>query len=224
MKSLISLCIPCKNRTHDLKRVMPSLVRAAAFSPPVEVLILDYDSQDDLAQYMATVQSPSIAYRKYEHPTPYHMAHARNLSVLASHGEYFVISSTDISVAENFFATVRALIHTHQPTWLSPSRYKGVIVCKREEFLRIGGYDERIEFYGCDDREIEARLVRSGGKHVEYPWQLLQVIRTPNEEKIKNYRLSLSKAEMSRLTHVVLDDNNARGVVVANENGWGAWN
>ena len=45
---LISLCLPCHNRTHDLKRVMPYLLGAANFSPPVEIVVIDYNSQDDL--------------------------------------------------------------------------------------------------------------------------------------------------------------------------------
>lgn len=229
MDNLISLCIPCHNRTHDLKRVMPYLIAAANYSPPVEIVVVDYNSQDDLRQFMMqTLQSPLeggniITYKPYHGRDHYHMAHARNLSVVASTGEYFVISSTDIYFHPVFFQAIRDEIDFHGYTWMYEPRYKGVIACLRDEFMDAGGYDERFEFYGPEDRELHARLVRRGGKHGVLPPGLVSVFPTPNEQKVQNYRLALTKREMHIRGKAILDENNDAELLVANPDGWGKW-
>ena len=126
---LISLCIPCRNRTYDLKRTMPYLLEAAKNSPPIEIVVIDYNSKDDLFQYMQSVfrmpkgDETSIIYRKYIGRDYYHMAHARNLSVLASSGEYFVIISADIWLESEFLNLARKIIEENNYNWLRGSDY-----------------------------------------------------------------------------------------------------
>jgi len=52
---LISICIPCKNRTYDLKKTIPHIIRAANISPPVEIVVINYGSEDDLNEYISFV-------------------------------------------------------------------------------------------------------------------------------------------------------------------------
>ena len=227
---LISLCLPCHNRTHDLKLVMPYLIGTANFSPPVEIVVINYSSQDDLHAYMTRIletplaEGNSIVYERYIGRDHYHMAHARNLSVLASSGDYFVITSADIYFEPHFIRAARNMLELYDYTWLYDERYCGVIICRREEFIAAGGYDERFEFYGPEDRDLDARLRRRGARFGVLPPGLVHVISTPNEEKIRHYRLPLSKREMHLDGMRVLMENNANGVLVANPEGWGAWN
>ena len=227
----ISFCIPVHNRTHDLKRTLPHLLAAANACPPVEIMVLDYNSPDDLGQYIQDVLQANrlepgvvLAYARYTGRNYYHMAHARNLSVLASSGEYIVILSADIYPAIGFIEAVRRLIAERGYVWMYDERYKGVIVCQRQEFIAVGGYDERFEFYGPEDRDLDMRLRRRGDNFGLLPAGLVNVIRTPDSEKAKNYRLPLSKDEMSALMHPIFEENNAGGVTIANlGQGWGRW-
>lgn len=230
-RMLISFCIPVHNRTYDLKRTMPHLVAAANACPPVEIMVLDYNSPDDLGEYVRDVlqadglgRGVTLAYAKYTGRDYYHMAHARNLSVLAAAGEYIVIMSADIYPVLGFLEAARQLIAERGYTWMYDERYRGVIVCKRQEFIDAGGYDERFEFYGPEDRDLDMRLRRRGDNFGLLPAGLLNVIRTPDREKAKNYRLALSKDEMSARMHLIFEENNARGVTIANlGRGWGQW-
>lgn len=217
---LISLCIPCHNRTHDLKQTMPYLLATAHASPPVEIVIIDYNSQDDLAQYIANLDNDTVSYFKYTGRDYYHMAHARNLSVKAARGEYIVIMSTDIYPAKEFIQIVREMLKDGY-IWMHGRRYTGVIVCQRQEFIDAGGYDERFEFYGPEDTDLHDRLVRRGAKFGLLP-PLLTIIPTSNHEKIKNYRLPLSKRQMHRRGMVVYEENREASVLVANQGAeWG---
>lgn len=226
---VISLCIPCMNRTYDLKKIMPSLIKAANASPPVELMILDYGSQDDLFPYIMNLKTDQLkdgnclSYTKHGLPNYFRMAHARNLSVLASEGEYVVISSTDIELDESFFAVIREHIEKDAPTWLHFKNETGVITIKRDEFIAAGGFDERFEFYGSEDKDLYLRLLRRGTPHVIMPGKLFHAIRTPDEVKIQNYRLKITKKEMDERGKVFYYENIQNGVLVANPEGWGAW-
>jgi hypothetical protein len=227
---LISLCIPCHNRTYDLKRTMPYLVAAANYSPPVEICVLDYNSPDDLRDYfekaMGTytlVSGNSMLYRKYSGRDYYHMSHARNLATLMSSGEYFWTLSADIYLDDGAIEHARYLIGRYRYDWLQPNRYHGAIVCKRQTFIDAGGYDERLEWYGPEDRDLADRLIRRGERMGVFPGSMIHIIPTPDREKVKNYRLSLNKHKMSAQGHKIYQENVVNNVLVANSNGWGKW-
>ena len=40
------------NRTYDLKKTLPLTIQAADASPPVEIVVLNYNSKDDLEDYI----------------------------------------------------------------------------------------------------------------------------------------------------------------------------
>ena len=223
---VISLCIPCMNRTHDLKKVMRSLIKAANASPPVEICILDYNSHDDLQEYIQGVVKSggdAITYHRYYGREHYHMAHARNLSVLASKGEYVVISSTDIQLDIEFFSIIRRHIENFSPMWMNFDNETGVLIIRRQEFVAAGGFDERFEFYGSEDIDLYLRLLRRGSSRVTLPGKLFHANYTPDEVKVQNYREPLTKAEMDQRGKVYYWENIDKNVLVANPKGWGAW-
>ena len=153
---LISLCIPCMNRTYDLRRTLPRMMTAAEASPPTEIAILDYNSSDGLEAYVSQF-GKAITYTRYTGRSYYHMAHAWNLASRCSEGEYVVLMGADALLAERYIVALRELI-AEGATWIRGRHYKGILCIKRSEFIAAGGYDEQFEFYGGEDKEIEARL------------------------------------------------------------------
>ena len=226
----ISICIPSMNRTDDLRQVLPQLISAANACPPVEIVVLDYNSSDGLAEYITEAQAAKLTggsrltYRRYEGRDTYHMAHARNLSVRASTGDYALISSSDIIVGASYIRAVRERIAAGYP-WVYPSdRFVGVICVRRSEFDAAGGFDERFEFYGKEDRDLHARLVRRGVRAATVPDAGLSLIYTPWPKKLANYRPGVGRREMHKRSLKLYEQNVARGVLVANEGReWGAW-
>lgn len=216
---IISLCIPCMNRAHDLKRTMPHTLAEAESSPPIEVCVLDYNSQDDLADFIGE----GISYHHYTGRDHYHMAHAYNLAMKLSIGEYIVIMGADAIIKNGYIKAIRELIEDGC-IWMRGRHKKGIVCCQREEFVNAGGYDERFEFYGGEDKDLEHRLRRRGGKFGLVPDGMVDTIITPNSQKLKNYRVRISKREMILHNKAIRDQNNAEGVLVANEGReWGAW-
>jgi len=222
---IISVCIPCMNRTYDLKETMPYIIKAANYSPPVEIVVLDYNSQDDLAEYIKSVRKVTeLSYFKYIGRDYYHMAHARNLTILSSKGEWIVNFSTDLIPCEQYFETIRKIIQQDNYLWLRHNnQFIGVIAIKRDEFIDAGGYDERFEFYGKEDKDLIARLERRGSKFT-FITSNLKIISTPNTEKTKNYRLKLSRWRMGKISKSIYEDNISNNVLVANlGKEWGQW-
>ena len=222
---LISWALPCHRRVDDLRRVFPDVIAAAEASPPVEVVIVDYANADgDLDEF----DVPGVRIVRYRGRDHYHMAHARNLSIRASGGDYVVITSTDIAPRPAFFPAVRGIIAETGATWLRPStfQYVGVVVVARAELLAAGGYDERFEFYGGEDRDLTYRLCRRNPPEAmaTYPAaDLLTMIPTPNDQRLLHYRTDMTKHEMMERAAVIRSENMAAGVLVANEGQeWGA--
>lgn len=229
---IISICIPCMNRTYDLRRTLPYLVHAANTSPPVEIVILDYNSQDDLSEYMRHVAQTTkfvggsfLTYRKYARGDYFHMAHSRNLSVLASCGEFIVASPADVILHKDYFAMVREALDEDDYVFLyHHRRFVGVLGCSRKEFIDAGGYDERFEFYGKEDKDILLRLKRRGGKSKQLPTKMmLGLLITTKEDKFKNYRLKLSRKQIKMRAKQIYLYNIENEVLVANKDGWGKW-
>ena len=213
---LISFCIPCMNRTYNLEDSMPHFIKAANESPPVEILILNYNSQDNLAEFIKGVsglkKGNTLSYVKYEGEKYYHLAHAWNLAVRASVGDYIVIAGADAIFEKDYVKTLRGLINNNY-TWMRARRYKGIVAIKRNVFMEIGGYDERFEVYGGEDKDLEARLIRKKEKFGLIPRNLVNVIRTPQSKKLVNYTPNISQDEAERLELKILSEDK----IVANK-------
>jgi GT2 family glycosyltransferase len=234
---IISFCIPNMNRTHDLRKTLPYAIVAANESPPVEILVLDYDSKDGLVQFLQETSDNEfletgnvLTYAKSAPHEYFSISHARNCAAKASKGDYLAILDADIALQIDFVEVVRALIDKEQPAWMVESRngLGRLPIVRRDEFMNAGGYDERFNVCGPEDKDICARLKRRGGKFVAYP-DLTFEIPTPYRMKFANVDarpyagMGQIKREMSRAMRVYYEENNTRGVLVANEGKeWGA--
>ncbi len=81
------------------------------------------------------------------------------------------------------FDGTRRLYAFHQPLlarWKARARRGGrVMSCNmsfwREDLLRVNGFDERMEGYGAEDRELAARLENAGVRRRQLKWAALAV-------------------------------------------------
>ena len=225
---LISLTTPCMNRTHDLKAVMPSRILAASASPPVEIVIVNYNSRDDLDKYVNGLDMPegvSLSLRHYRRREYWHMAHGFNLAVLAAKGEYFWLLGCDVFMAPHAVAEVRRLIEKRGDVWMHAANNSGNIVCRKDAFVAVGGYDERFEFYGQEGLELNERMERNGYQRGLFSNSLLRILPTDREAKTSNYRFEGgNKTIFSRMMRPIYWQCQDDEVMTANEGkDWGRW-
>jgi len=229
---LISICVPCKNRADDLRKVMPSWIKAANESPPVEIAVLNYNSNDDLDNLISKMRRLDfekgnfITYVKDKTNDYYHNARACNLCIMISSGEYFLRIGCDAFIGKGFIKYIREKISKNGYVWIGrEKRFRGIIICQRKEFIEIGGYDERFEFYGSEDVDLYRRLVRRNKKNSSYPESFIRPIPTPKAKKFKNYRLSLSRSKHRKHGRKILNENDSNNVIIVNKGiKWGVLN
>ena len=231
--SLISYTIPVHKRHDDFAQALPRVVAAALASPPVQIVVVDYGEQEPLDELIypeiirlrgCSSRISHVMYRKRPH---YHMAHARNLSLRLSMGDYVTIAAADILPHEHFFATIRTRLDETQADVLRSQTdgYIGVITAKREMLMDAGGFDERFEFYGREDKDLLLRLLRRGAKQDTYDLDaMMELIRTPWSAKLQHYRVPLTRDDAHRYASLIYDENIRKNVLVANEGlAWGSF-
>lgn len=216
----ISVIIHNMNRTYDLKKSMPYLLESAKLSPPVEIFLLNYSSQDDFDEYVKTlpkVEGVEFTYMKVEGKTHYNSPEARNIAQKASKGLYGIQWACDSYCKPEFIKTIRELINKENPVWMAEGWLGRAIVCRKDEFIASGGYDERFNYYAPEDRDFSMRLHRRGGKFVKYPAKLIWDTPTGWKTKLKYVSKSGSHREQLNKMHAIYEDNCKKGVLVANE-------
>lgn len=228
---LISLCIPIMNRLDDFKETIGSHVSEALASPPVEIVVLDYNSTDGLNDYMKGIMGrlmftneSRITHKKYSGRDTYHAAHANNLAMLAGKGDWVVLVPADVFTMYGYVAALRNLIDIGYQWANTDKKRRSTIAINKDEFIYSGGYDERFECYGPDDVDLIERLERRGLKRGAINDNLLRDIFTSPEKKIANYRLKGSHVELGQALMPFLYDNRSRGQLVGNKGRiWGQW-
>lgn len=229
---LISLCIPCMNRAHDLKSVMQGFIDAANASPPTEIAILNYNSTDDLDDYIKGLINSSalengniFTYTKTNNKEYFHMANARNCSMLSARGDVLCMLSADTIISNDFVKKIRPVFESEKDSLYMCEREVGcIILLKKEEFIKSGGYDERFEFYGPEDKDMCLRLKRRGLKFKPIPpGCLVGAIPTSNDDKMRNYRIyknytssGYAKGAISKKLAKIYMENIYNNVLVAN--------
>jgi hypothetical protein len=229
-QTLISLCSPVMNRLDDLRQVMPARIAEANASPPVELCILDCSSIDGLKEYMdelmevaRLVPDNSIKYKRIEGLKYWHMAKGKNAATLMGHGGYLVTMNADDEPKPGFVDAIRDAAK-HGNIWGYVDKLCSTIFYRNVEFVAAGGYDERFELYGPEDRDMQYRLRLLYGYEVVLPNCLLRNIYTPDDKKVANYRVIGTKHSLHKMMNEYYLENTMNGVLVANKGKeWGRW-
>jgi len=220
---LISLCTPCMNRLDDFKETITSKINATKYGS-VELVVLDYNSQDGLEDFVENLmKTVPIVYKKYTGRNAYHAAHANNLVMLLGNGDYVVLTPADTFIEEGYIPRLVKKIEQGCIWCTTLKKHRSIVAVKKEEFVNCGGYDERMEMYGPDDVDLIERLERRGGKFGSIPDELIRSIYTSPEKKVENYRIKASHKELGKLSMPYLYENRDKKSLVANLDGWGKW-
>lgn len=195
----ISFCTTCMNRLPYLKQTLPKNLADNASYEKLEFILLDYNSSDGLedyvkANYEEAISTGRLVYFRIDSVKFYDWAHSRNLAVSLATGD--IICNVD---ADNFtgagFATYVNQIFQEQndiflTTYYVPLRKNDVLgrICvMKENFVNIGGYDERMKHYGFEDIDLIHRLERSGLTKVDIDDpSFLDAIKHSNKERTAN--------------------------------------
>jgi hypothetical protein len=184
-KYRISLCIACMNRLHHLQQTLLQNISDNMDYDNVEFVLLDYNSGDGMADWVRQklsryIEAGILNYYKTDEPDFFHHCHAKNILFKLAQGNIVCNINADHYTGTGFASYVNAAFSENDHIVLTPIplqyyRLKagmppgdvwGKVCVKRDDFLRVGGFDERMIKFGNDDIDLINRLEMAGLKRM----------------------------------------------------------
>lgn len=199
----ISICTVCMNRLHHLRETLPVNLRNNLEGPPVEFVVLDYNSKDGMEQWVKDhlqeyVDAGQLKYYRTTDPAFFNMSHSKNMAAMLATGQ--VICNVDADnyagpaytqwVAGYFERATTPILTIIRKEFVPYGDQGGKLSFHKTLFDAVGGYDESLDGYGLDDIDLVNRLEKAGGERffIENP-AFLEHISHTDEERIMNYAL-----------------------------------
>jgi hypothetical protein len=182
-------------RTHDLQQTLPQNIIDNAAYPALEFVLLNYNSQDNLEEWVRNNLSKEIGqgkvvYAKTTEPKYYHMAHSRNVAFKLASGEIVCNLDADNWTGPGFAERLNALANEQSERAVftkSRQLIRGRIAFyKREWEHLLGGYDEDLHGYGFDDMDLMYRALLQGFTLMLFGGQYVTRINTPGPDRVLN--------------------------------------
>lgn len=165
----ISLCVTCMNRLKYLKQTIhKNLDYIKEFNSKntdqYELSLCNYDSKDDLHDYIIfnfteEIKSGLLNYLKIEDKEFFNASHAKNIAHKYSTGEFLINLDADNFVSYEILENFVSLVTKNDPQtiYIRDNSNIGLLGYSRNNFYKLGGYDERMDGYGYEDIDIRLR-------------------------------------------------------------------
>ncbi len=234
-KHFISFCTVCMNRLHHLKQTLPKNLKDNEKYSTLEFVLLDYNSSDGLEEWVKAemydyIEKKRLVYYKTKEPLYFHRSHSRNMVFRLAQGEIVGNIDADNFTGYNFaFYLNRKLQDENIFLSARNSPHKdmlGRFCAKKEDFLKIGGYDESMQSYGFEDLDLLNRLAFLGREEKKIDKTIFfRHIKHTDIERISNefnfrllYRLFISYIDPSMTTLLFLFKNKTfnKGILIDN--------
>lgn len=203
----ISFCIVCMNRLHQLKQTLPENLKIYKENKNIEFVLLDYNSNDGLEDWIKSelkthLITGRLIYLKTPDPTIFSHSHSKNMALKSAKGEIICSVNADHFIGLNFDQYLinlfkkfpRSFISPYVPEgsnlkYIPPRDVVGKICLKKEDFMKLHGFDERFKGYGFEDVDFVKRLECSGLKRIVLDNQkFLQFVKNSEDERFVNLK------------------------------------
>lgn len=156
---MLTVVMTCKGRLEQLQQSLPLLARQDGLA----LILVDYDCPQQSGDWVAQ-HHPQVRVVRGPAGTHFQIAHARNLGAAEARTPWLAFVDADILVGATFARDIS--LRLQDGCFLQaepcPHELSGLVVCRRDDFLQIGGYDEVFQGWGTEDRDLYARLERLG--------------------------------------------------------------
>lgn len=198
----ISFVTTCKGRLHHLKETLPLWLEQG----PDEVVVVDYGCPDGTAAWLAA-SFPQVKVVRVTDDPGFNASRARNFGGRAATSPWLCFIDADIRIAPGWLDWLREHLDAH--CFYLPSEDGGVIdvessgtvLCTRQAFDAVGGYDEVMSGWGAEDSDFYRRLRLKYVGQAAYPRQFVLPIRHGEDERfrfreLRNKGLSIVVGEL----------------------------
>jgi len=225
----ISICTTCMGRVEDLKRTLPVNISDNSDYPEVEFVVVNYNSQDDMHEYMTSsamlshLLSGKVRYLRTRLPRFFSMSHSRNVAFMNATGDIVTNVDADNFTGKEFASYLNRLanIRPHRVIFAKGKRrINGRLGMFKNDFVSLGGYDEELIGYGGDDYSL---LLRAMYSNFTLMWwvgsrkDFMRRIVTPRDHVGINME-NPDWRETERMNREIILKNLKQGKFVANRN------
>ena len=170
----LSIVTTCKNRLPHLQQTLPAMLA----QPDCEVIVVDYGCPQNSGAWVRD-QHPRARVVTVADDPGFCVARARNAGAAAATADWLAFVDADILLAEEFAALVAPGLDAgcyylnDQGSWDS----YGTCICRKADFVRVGGYDEVFGRLRGEDEDFYFRLRDAGVRRASFAGRLLSPIR-----------------------------------------------
>lgn len=192
----ISFCTTCMGRLHHLKHTLPENIQGN-FESGVEFVLVDYSSDDGLADWVSTnfagqIQNGFLVYLRIDGKRRFLPAHAKNVAHRCARGKILCNVDADNYIGIGFASFLREIFASQSGIFVAAAGKRGAtgrIAILKSHFNLLGGYNEEmINGYGFEDVDLRRRAKLMGLRPIRIvsPSPYLKVIQHSNFERTVN--------------------------------------
>jgi glycosyltransferase involved in cell wall biosynthesis len=182
MTAPLSIITTCKGRLDHLKQSLPRMVA----QPGTETIVVDYDCPEGAGDWVAQ-HYPQVRVVRVKGVEGFNASHARNIGARAAVTPWLGFFDADILLAERFSVSVMPALRNGNFYRASPVTLQtwGSIICHRDDFFRVNGYDEAYSGWGGEDDDLLAMLALQGITGYGYSAELLNEVSHDDEQRTR---------------------------------------
>lgn len=186
VRDKFSVIMPVLNGKAHLRASLDSIMTAVHGYGNVDLIVLDNGSNDGSYEILLNEYGSRVTLRQVRDMT---VAGLRNCGARLADGEFLAFIDSDCEIVPDYFEQALRVLRTcaditgakcaldDSPHWIEKTWYEmhvqrqdgtvsyinsGNLVLKRQAFLRVNGFDERM--VGCEDADLCERLIQAGFK------------------------------------------------------------
>jgi predicted glycosyltransferase involved in capsule biosynthesis len=197
----ISFCTTCMDRLIHLQEAYLQSIKNTDSYENREFILLNYNSKDLLDEWVKEklnifIENKLVKYYKTNEPENFIASHAKNIACKLATGDLIVNLDADNILVDNYCENLIKLFKENNIIVASRSRDRngtsgscGMIICKKEHFYSVNGYDENIYIgWGMDDTNFQFRCrMKNDLKLVYLDNNYNYCIPHSNEMRTKNF-------------------------------------
>jgi hypothetical protein len=182
----VAFITTCKGRLHHLQQTLPLMVAAS----PAEIVVVDYGCPQGTGDWVAA-HHPDVSVVRVNDDPGFCASRARNLGARKTTASWLAFIDADVKVAPEWTRWMAGHLragHYYRAGRVDGERVEdtwGTVLCSRQGFAKIGGYDEVFRGWGGEDDDLYARLRMAGEIESEYPPHFVEAIGHADEERTR---------------------------------------
>ena len=184
---VLTVITTCMGRLHHLRESLPAI----ASQSDLRCVVVDYGCPDGCGGWVAE-NFPGVQVVQESAVTWFNISKARNLGARHAVTEWLCFVDADTVLGPGFYQTLAPLLKDRHFLLADPCtpELSGLVVCRRDDFDAIGGYDELFSGWGSEDRDLVERLKRSGCILAGVPFQDVRCISHDDEQRTRHHDIS----------------------------------